>query len=93
MECDYVVGHSLHFVIAGIGEEDATISFMSSSFEGDYYGGVTSHGCVIVHKGGLNSPSDVVERLNRFADLAFVSPRDGKVYRNALDCAEARGVK
>lgn len=38
MECDYVVGRSLHIIIAGVGEKDPSVAFMSSSFDGVVHG-------------------------------------------------------
>src|SRR4051794_33327679 len=76
MNCEYKVGKSLHFSIGGVGDEDAAILFLKADFEnGEYYAKVgVLHGCVIV------SPR-VGSRPNlTFGDLAFVSPRNGKVY-------------
>lgn len=82
MECEYRVGRSLHFIIAGVGEEDAGISFHSSSFEGDYYASFgILHGCVIVKPG---------KTQNRIFDMAFVSPRTGKVFRDWESCGAAK---
>jgi hypothetical protein len=82
LECAYRVGRSLYFTIAGVGDPDAGITFMSSSFDGDYYAtfGIL-HGCVIVKPGKLQS--------NPF-DFAFVSPRNGKVYGDWESCRAAK---
>lgn len=82
LECDYRVGRSLHFNIAGVGDKDAGITFLASSFEGDYYATVgVLHGCVIVKPGKA--------RDNPF-DVAFVSPRNGKVYQDWGACGDAK---
>ena len=81
LECDYHVGRSLHFGVVGVGDPDAAITFYSVSFDGDYYASVgVSHGCVIVKPG---KTSDLA------AGFAFVSPRNGKVYRDWQTCADA----
>lgn len=82
LECDYRVGRSLHFNIAGVGDKDAGITFLASSFEGDYFATVgVLHGCVIVKPGkARDNPLDV----------AFVSPRNGKVYQDWGACGDAK---
>jgi len=84
MECDYRVGRSLYFNIAGVGDKDASITFFASSFEGDYYGSIgVMHGCVIV------KPGKAIEGPGVF-DFAFVSPRSGKVYADWQSCQQAK---
>lgn len=95
--CEYRVGRSLYFTIEGVGTADVLIIFHSASEEGDYYAEVWASGgafwtsrssldCVIVRAG------DALGR-ERYLDKAFVSPRDGKVYRTQEDCHAAVGVK
>jgi len=80
LECDYRVGPSLHFNIAGVGDKDASIAFFASSFDGDYYATVgVLHGCVIV------KPGKTAKRAG-LLDFAFVSPRSGKVYLDWESC-------
>lgn len=71
LSCSYKVGKTLYIQIAGIGSPDAGIVFLKSDFDGDYYGkyGVM-HGCVIV-----SSASDLL-------NVAFISPKNGKVYHS-----------
>src|SRR5581483_3835984 len=86
LSCEYRVGNDLHFSIDGIGDPDTGITFLHSSFEGDYFASVgVMHGCVVVKHGKktLPNPLDVV------ADFAFVSPKNGKVYRNWKQCQRA----
>ena len=82
IDCEYRVGNGLHFTIAGIGLPDTAITFMQSSFEGDYYATYgMMHGCVIVKRGFKDWKGE-------FLDFAFVSPRNGKVYRDWPSCKE-----
>lgn len=84
LECNYRVGRSLHFGIAGVGEKDASIYFYEAAMNGDYsalFG--LSHGCVVV-KPGLALPE------NQRLDLAFVSPKNGRVYQTWETCSEAK---
>ncbi len=84
LECDYRVGRSLHFTIVAPGKPDASIYFYSASVQGDYFAVVSiSNGCVVVRPGQSASQK-------RQLDLAFVSTRNGKVYRTANDCDEGK---
>ena len=79
LDCEYKVGTSLRFTIAGIGQPDAVVNFLAVDPEGDYLAGIAPlHGCVIVR------PTRV--RADSTANAAFVSPTDGKVYRNWNTC-------
>ena len=79
-ECEYRVGESLHFIIAGIGEPDAGIEILESSSRGDYYAKFgLLHQCVIVSP-GAQGPSP--------PDLVFVSPRTGKIHRDWVTCSD-----
>lgn len=81
MDCEFHVGRSLRFVIAAVGHADAAITFMKVDFEGDYYASVgVLHGCVIVKP----AHPDVAAGT---WDLAFVSPRTGRVYHTWQTCA------
>lgn len=78
LECTYKVGRDLEFVITDIGRHDAGILFIRSNLKGDYYAKFgLKHGCVIV-TGDLMA-----------LDWAFVSPRDGFVYRTWEHCQTA----
>jgi hypothetical protein len=88
LSCEYRVGTDLHFSIDGIGDDDTGISFLRSSFEGDYFATVgVMHGCVIVKHGNKTVPDDLSVLMS---DFAFVSPKNGKVYRNWQDCRQAK---
>ncbi len=80
LDCDYKIGDDFHLSIAGIGQSDAGVTFIKSNFNGKYYGtfGIL-HGCVIVKTGIKNTTK------NPF-DFAFVSPANGKVYKDWESC-------
>ncbi|MHB1069388.1 MAG: hypothetical protein ACYC1W_05975 [Gemmatimonadaceae bacterium] len=91
MDCEYRVGTSLHFTIAGVGQDDAGVTFHRVDWNQDFYPtfGI-GHGCVVIKQGKAR-----LERLAKMGDLsgldmAFVSPRNGKVYDTWTECAEAR---
>ena len=79
LDCEYRVGGSLRFVIAGVGQDDVAVSFFRVDSIGDYYAGYAAlHGCVVI------KPTRQVR--DSVASFAFVSPRDGKVYRSWQNC-------
>jgi hypothetical protein len=87
IECIYTLGKDLKFVIAGIGTEYTSITFLSSSFDGDFYGSVgIKHGCVIVQAGQKTIKSDG----SMHGQYAFVSPKNGKVYNDWIECKTAQ---
>ena len=90
IHCEYKVGAGLHFTIDGVGEKDAGITFLRSSFDGDFYAtfGVY-HGCVIVKRGGDAPRYGPLVGPGGPSDIAFVSPKNGKVYRSWTDCKGA----
>jgi hypothetical protein len=86
LECTYKIGRDLEFIISAVGEPDAGISFTRSNYKGgDYYAtfGIL-HGCVVVKHGerGLQDSKSASE-------YAFVSPRNGRVYREWRECQAA----
>jgi hypothetical protein len=81
MVCHYSVGDGLQFSIVSVGAADAGIVFDKVSADGPYRAAMSvKHGCVIVEpradKGAAGLPQ-----------LAFVSPRSGKVYHTWQECA------
>lgn len=86
LDCDYKAGTGLWISIAGIGLPDTAVAFMRSSFDGDFYGtyGI-AHGCIIIKRGKKNK-SSALEGPGSPIDFAFISPRNGKVYRNWTEC-------
>jgi hypothetical protein len=94
MDCEYKVGRSLRFVIAGVGQDDVAITFYRVDFDSDYYASVALlHGCVVVKPSNLVLDTLVTRSARRAADsvatFAFVSPRDGKTYRDWPSCHKA----
>jgi hypothetical protein len=89
MECLYKVGRDLEFSISAVGESDAGISFTRSSYSGDYFASFgVLHGCVIV-KYGQSGLKELNEAKSPFA-YAFVSPHNGRVYREWRECQAAK---
>lgn len=89
LNCEYKVGADLHLSIDGIGQEDTGVTFMRSNAEGDFYAtyGIL-HGCVVVKRGNKRySPEPVGP--DPMSDYAFISPRNGKVYRSWPQCKSA----
>ena len=82
LTCYYKIGNEFYLAIAGVGLSDTGVTFMKSDFNGEYYGtyGVM-HGCVIVKTGNKNKTKNAL-------DLAFISPKNGKVYRDWENCKE-----
>jgi hypothetical protein len=79
LDCEYKVGTSLRFNIAGVGQPDAVVNFQEVNPQGEYVAGIAPlHGCVIVRPSRPHPDST--------SSTAFVSPNDGKVYRNWNTC-------
>ena len=79
ISCSFTVGKDLLIEIAGIGSPDTGIAFLKSSIDGDYYAAYgLKHGCVII-KNGPRTKKEVF-------DFAFVSPKNGKVYKTWESC-------
>ena len=80
LDCSYAVGQSLRFVISGVGQEDAVINFVKVDSAAGYVAGFASiHGCVVVRPAASADSGTA---------LAFVSPRDGRVYRTWQLCRQ-----
>lgn len=72
LDCSYRVGDAVRFAITGVGQDDAVVHFLKVDSTGGYVAGFAAlHGCVVVKPTGADS----------LAALAFVSPRDGRVFR------------
>jgi len=79
MDCEYKVGKSLRFQIAGVGQRDVLINFFKVDVDEDYFASVASlHGCVMVTSSAARSDTT--------ASPVFVSPQDGRIYRNWNTC-------
>jgi len=91
ISCEYKVGNGLHFTIDDIGQPDTGITFVKSSFDGDFYATYgLKHGCIIVKRGPKGITSTEFMGPGSFTDYAFVSPKNGKVYRTWKECMECR---
>ena len=87
IECAYTIGNDLKFVIGPIGDDHNSVTFLRSSFSGDYYASFGMlHGCVIVKAG-----RKTIEANKRaLGQYAFISPRTGKVYNDWVECKAAK---
>jgi hypothetical protein len=80
LECNYKIDNDFWLSVAGVGGPDAGVTFMKSDFNGKYYGSYGMlHECVIVKTGTKNK---TINPLN----FAFVSPKNGKVYKDWESC-------
>ena len=83
LDCDYKIGSDFWLSIAAVGTPIATVYFMKSNSAGKYYasyGG--AHGCVMIMRGDYFKDRD-------FIDVAYVSLKNGKVYKDWNDCQSA----
>jgi hypothetical protein len=88
--CEYSVGTGLKFSIDGIGQPDTGITFMKSSFDGDFYATYELlHGCIVIKRGPKGVESGAIDGPGSFNDYAFVSPRSGNVYKSWQQCKTA----
>ena len=86
--CKYQVGKDLEFSITAVGEADSGISFLRSNVDGDYFArfGVV-HGCIIVAQGKATATATATSARSEYA---FVSPKNGRVYRTWQECQGAK---
>ena len=89
LNCEYRVGQGLEFVIAGVGQPDAAITFVKvSGYDADFYASVgIMHGCVILKPGTRTNERTLSS--GALPGMAFVSPKTGKVYRTWEECGQA----
>jgi len=87
IDCDYRVGTGLYISIPGIGSPDTGVTFMRSSFDGDFYATYgLQHGCVVIKRGSRGITSDALDGPGTGFDFAFISPKNGKVYSTWQEC-------
>lgn len=80
VNCNYRIRNDFWLSVAGVGDSSVGVAFMKSEFEGNYFGTYGGwHGCVVIQPGAANKSAE-------YSDVAFVSPRNGKVYRTWADC-------
>jgi len=85
IQCDYRAGRSLHISIEGVGDDDATVTFMRANFDSPFYASFgVRHGCIVVKRN--LSVSDGPKYRNPLLDLAFISPKTGVVYPERKAC-------
>ena len=81
IECTYKIGKDLKITISGIGEATTGVNFDKSNIDGDYWASFGMlHLCVIVKPGRLS------DDFALYDDIAFISPKNGKVYRDWVKC-------
>lgn len=89
IRCTYRVGKDLHFTVDGIGGLWTEITFIKSSYEGDFYATYgLGHGCVVVKRGKSNWENPGCGGPGSAFDYAFVSSKTGEVYRDWQDCMQ-----
>jgi hypothetical protein len=82
MGCEYKVGTTLRFLITGVGQADVSVTFLKVDEGGPYAASIAPlNGCVRVWPS-----SDKAAPVPNANDVAFVSTRDGKVYRSWNVC-------
>jgi len=85
--CEYKIGNNLHISIPGIGMPDTAVTFFKSDWDGDFYASFgIMHQCVIVKHGKSSHKKD--PDIGKLTDLAFISPKNGKVYEDWESCAK-----
>ena len=94
ISCEYIVGTGLTFAIVGIGLPDTAITFMKSSFDGDFYATFgLLHGCVIIKRGTKGVESEDAFEPGGIADFALChrgTARFTRVGNNARRLGERR---
>ena len=79
--CTYKIGKDLEITIGGIGTSTTGVTFNKSNIDGDYWASFGMlHLCVIVKPGRLS------DDFALYDDIAFISPKNGKVYRDWVKC-------
>jgi hypothetical protein len=89
LDCKYKVGKDLFISIPGIGQPNTGVTFLKSDWNGDFYAtfGIM-HGCVIVKRGDKSRDDKSLVGPGSLIDFAFISPRNGKVYKKWEWCQE-----
>ena len=87
VRCTYRVGNDLHFTVDGIGGLWTDITFIKSSYEGDFYATFgLGLGCVVVKRGKSNWENPGCGGPGSAFDYAFISSKTGEVFRDWQDC-------
>ena len=86
VECTSSLGKDLVVTIAGVGHPAASVVFVRSNENGDAFAKFqVGLGCVLIKRGLQLTKRDPP----LFLDMAFISPRTGKVYGDGAACGEA----
>ena len=81
--CDYAIGPKLRLVVREESTGKSNIAFRHSDMQDDLYA-VMYDGCVAVVPGAAH-PSNYDQRY-----VAYISPANGRVYKELADCKAAR---
>lgn len=88
MDCEFKVGRSLYFEVAGVGQPDVAFTVYKADIDGDYYASFPLsgkvHDCAIIKPGRKAVRANIVPSL----DVAFVSGRTGRVFRTWEECRD-----
>lgn len=84
--CRYVVGRDLEFALRRVGEPGVELRLLRSSDAGDYRADARMMSdCVFVRHGARGRAAGGADFV-----YAFVSGRNGRVYRQLSECRESR---
>ena len=92
MDCEYRVGRSARFVVAGVGQKDVVVNFVQADSAGEYSVAIVPlHGCVVVKPThSVDSPRGSQQyAADSVASFAYVSPQTGRVYHTWATCLNA----
>jgi hypothetical protein len=92
MDCEFRVGSATRFVVAGVGQEDVTVSFVQADSAGEFVAGIVPlHGCIVVKPSNTGEATRLarIPVADSVTTFAFVSPKTGKVYRTWASCLSA----
>lgn len=85
LTCRYRLGEGLEFTLTHVAQDGARLLWPRPASAGDYEAGPMADGCVPVRYGALG----LARGGSRF-EHAFVSARNGFVYRSLRECRQAR---
>jgi len=86
LSCRYAVGRDLAFELRRVGEPEVALRLLRSGEDGDYRADAEMMSrCVFVRHGARGRQAGGSD-----FDYAFVSGRNGFVYRHLRDCRQAR---
>lgn len=88
-ECSFKAGYDLELTIASVGKDYAATVINKSKYDGDFYAstGLAFSSCIMVQAGANNPNYKDVESPDK---SAFISMKDGQVYKNYRACQAAK---